>query len=85
MARFLRDNRFWNEQTEQIFFNAKKEVILIPRIGNHIVEIGKVENLEKKLDKLRKFYNKGLNTIGWNKYKKINIEFDKQVICTKRD
>ncbi len=85
MARFLRDNRFWNEQTEQIFFNAKKEVILIPRIGNHIIEIGKVENLEKKLDKLRKFYNKGLNTIGWNKYKKINIEFDKQVICTKRD
>lgn len=85
IARFLQDNRFWNEQIEQIFFTAKKEVLLIPRIGNHTIELGKVENLEKKLDKLKKFYRKGLNTVGWNKYKKINIEFDKQVICTKRD
>ena len=85
IARFLQENRFWNEQIEQIFFTAKKEVLLVPRIGNHTIELGGVNNLEKKLDKLRKFYKKGLNTIGWNKYKKINIEFDKQVICTKRD
>lgn len=85
IARFLQKNRFWNEQIEQIFFTAKKEVLLVPRIGNHTIELGSVNNLEKKLDKLRKFYQKGLNTIGWNKYKKINIEFDKQVICTKRD
>lgn len=85
IARFLQENRFWNEQIEQIFFTAKKEVLLVPRIGNHTIELGSVNNLEKKLDKLRKFYQKGLNTIGWNKYKKINIEFDKQVICTKRD
>lgn len=85
MARFLQNDRFWNENIEQIFFNAKKEIILIPRIGNHTVELGKIDRLEKKLNKLKKFYKKGLNTIGWNKYKKINIEFDKQVICTKRD
>lgn len=85
IARFLQENRFWNEQIEQIFFTAKKEVLLVPRIGNHTIELGCVNNLEKKLDKLRKFYQKGLNTVGWNKYKKINIEFDKQVICTKRD
>ena len=85
IARFLQDNRFWNEQIEQIFFTAKKEVLLVPRIGNHTIELGCVNNLEKKLEKLRKFYQKGLNTVGWNKYKKINIEFDKQVICTKRD
>ncbi len=85
MARFLQNNRFWNEQIEQIFFNAKKEIILVPRIGNHTIELGRIDNMEKKLNKLRKFYNKGLNSIGWNKYKKINIEFDKQVICTKRE
>lgn len=85
VAMFLEENRFWNEQIEQIYFNEKKEIILVPRIGNHVVEVGKIDNLEKKLDKLQKFYEKGLNSIGWNKYKKINVEFDKQVICTKRD
>lgn len=83
-AEFMQENRFWNEQVEQIFFNAKGNVILIPRIGNHTIELGKVDKLEEKLDKLKKFYEKGLGTVGWNKYKKINIEFEKQVICTKK-
>lgn len=84
IARFLQNNRFWNEHIEQVFFTAHKNIILVPRIGNHTIELGKINNIEKKLNKLRKFYKKGLNTIGWNKYKRINIEFDKQVICTKR-
>ena len=82
-AEFLQENRFWNEQIEQIFFTAKGNVVLVPRIGNHTIELGKPDNLDKKLEKWRKFYEKGLNTVGWNKYRKINIEFEKQVICTK--
>lgn len=85
IAEFMRENRFWNEQTEQIFFTANGEIILIPRIGRHVIELGKIDNIEKKLDKLKKFYKKGLNTVGWNKYKKINIEFEEQVICTKNN
>ncbi len=84
IALFLQENRFWNEQVEQIFFSAKGDVVLVPRIGEHTIEIGKPEKLEEKLEKLKKFYKKGLNTIGWNKYEKINIEFEKQVICTKK-
>ncbi len=84
IAKFLQENRFWNEQIEQIYFNEKEEVILIPRIGSHVIELGKPDKLEAKLDKLKKFYEKGLGTVGWNKYSKINVEIDKQVICTKR-
>ena len=84
LALFLQDNRFWNEQIEQIFFTAKRDVILVPRIGEHTIELGKPEKLDKKLDKLERFYKKGLNNVGWNKYEKVNIEFEKQVICTKK-
>lgn len=84
LALFMQDNRFWNEQTEQIFFTAKGDVILVPRIGSHTIEVGKPERLEEKLEKLEKFYKNGLNNVGWNKYEKINIEFEKQVICTKK-
>ena len=41
-----------------------------------------IKDLEAKLEKLMKFYSDGLNEIGWNKYKKLNIEFDKKVIGT---
>ncbi len=84
IALFLQENRFWNEQTEQVYFDEKREVVLVPRIGNHTVELGKPDKLKEKLDKLEKFYKKGLSIAGWNKYSKINIEIDKQVICTKR-
>ena len=85
IALFLQDNRFWREQIEQIHVTPKQEIILVPRIGNHLVELGRADNLENKLAKLREFYIEGLNKVGWNKYDRINIEFDKQVICTKKD
>ena len=84
IALFLDREHFWQEQTEQIFFTHNKEAIIVPRVGNHIIEIGRVEELEEKFNKLKKFYDEGLNKIGWNKYSKINIEFKNQVICTKR-
>jgi cell division protein FtsQ len=60
-------------------------MILVPRIGNHLIELGRADNLDGKLDKLKRFYKEGLNKVGWNKYKTLNIEFDKQVICTKKE
>lgn len=84
IALFLKDNEFWNEQTEQVYFTERKEIIIVPRVGNHTIELGKAEKLEQKLDKLKEFYEKGLNKIGWNKYSKINIEFDNKIIGTKR-
>ncbi|MBQ2779320.1 MAG: cell division protein FtsQ [Bacteroidaceae bacterium] len=84
IALFLRDDDFWHHQIEQIYFTPEKEIILVPRIGNHTIEVGTIENLEAKLDKLMKFYKDGLNKIGWNKYKKLNIEFENKVIGTKK-
>lgn len=84
IAQFLQDNEFWNEQTEQVYFTSRKEIVLVPRVGNHTIELGKADNIDEKLDKLKEFYKKGLNNIGWNKYSNINIEFDNKIIGTKR-
>ena len=80
---FLQDNAFWNAQIEQIHVNTDQTVELVPRVGNHIVYMGTIDHFEQKLNRLRKFYEKGLNEVGWNKYSKINIEFENQIICTK--
>ena len=36
------------------------------------------------MDRLEKFYKYGLSQAGWNKYSYINIVFDNQIICKKR-
>lgn len=83
-AQYLRDNKFWNAQIEQIYVQADKDIILIPRVGDQKIVLGKCNDFEGKLDKLMAFYQKGLNEIGWNKYSVINLEYNKQVVGKKR-
>lgn len=82
---FLQNNKFWDAQIEQINVLADRTIELVPRVGDHLVYLGKLENFEDKLTRLKSFYEKGLNQVGWNKYSRINLEFSNQIICTKRE
>ena len=82
---FLQNNPFWGAQIEQINVLPGRDIELVPRIGNHTIFFGKLDNYEAKLSRLRSFYRKGLNEVGWDKYSYINIEFENQIVCTKRN
>ena len=84
-AMFLREDLFWSEQIEQIHVVSPDEIELYPRVGQHIIELGSVDDFRDKLDRLRIFYREGLERVGWNKYKKISLAYDGQVVCTKAD
>lgn len=97
ISEWLKKSELWDSQVEQINILPDKSIELVPRIGNHIVHLGKIPEsnikerrqrnierfMEKKLSRLDKFYRYGLNQVGWNKYSYINLEFDNQVICRK--
>lgn len=85
IAMAIHENDFWKSQIEQIFFDKNKKIVMVPRVGNHIIEFGEAKDIEKKFRKLYTFYQNGMNKIGWNKYSKLNVEFSDKVICTKRD
>lgn len=62
----------------------KEPVIeLVPRIGDHIIAVGTLDDAEQKLAKLRLFYDNVLVYEGWDLYKVINIKYNNQVVCTK--
>ena len=82
---FLHNNKFWDAQIEQIHVLPDQNIELVPRVGDHLVYLGKLENFEDKLARLKEFYKKGLNRVGWNKYSRISVEFGNQIICTKRE
>ncbi len=83
-AYFIHKHPFWNDQIDQININEKMEVELIPRVGNHLIYLGKFDRYEQKLEKLKKFYLYGMNEFGWNIYSKIDLRFKDQVVCTKK-
>ena len=88
MARFLQTDDFWNNQIEQIYVSRGKKnervIEIVPRVGDQIVYLGTINNFEKKLNNLKIFYDKAIKTVGWNKYAKVNLEYENQIICTKR-
>jgi len=85
---FLLRDDFWNNQIEQIYVirGSKNQafVELVPRVGDHVVYLGVLDGYEKKLRRLRIFYEKAMGTVGWNKYDRINLEYRNQIICTKK-
>ena len=83
-ALFLSENEFWDAQIEQIIVQPDDEIVLISRVGDHQILLGKLEDYEEKLEKLKIFYQKALPETGWNRYTKINLKYDKQVVATKR-
>jgi len=82
-ARYIHDDLFWREQIEQIHVVSPEEIELYPRVGQHVIALGSVSNYREKLDRLRVFYREGLERVGWNKYKRISLAYDGQVVCTK--
>jgi cell division protein FtsQ len=80
---YLEQNPFWNDQIEQIFVRNDQKIELVPRVGDAIIVLGKLDNYASKLEKLRKLYVNGFNVIGWNRYKIIDLQYKDQVVCTK--
>jgi len=81
---FLQNDKFWNSQIEQINVLSGNNLEFVPRVGDHLVYMGKLTDYEQKLERLKIFYQKVLNQVGWNKYSMINIEFSNQIVCTKK-
>ncbi len=99
LGKAIMQNDLWKNLIEQIHILPGQGVELVPRIGDHIVYIGRLpdgnnrqkheadiaEFVAKKMTRLEKFYKYGLSQVGWNKYSYINIEFDNQIICKRKD
>ena len=83
IAHYIDNSEFWKAQIEQIHVNKVYEFELVPKVGNHKIVLGGVENLDGKFEKLMIFYKKGLNKTGWNEYSEINLKYKNQVVCTK--
>lgn len=83
-ALFLQENKFWNNQIEQIVVHPDNEVELIPRVGNHRILLGTFDNYEEKLDNLMLFYRQAIPSVGWDKYSMISLKFKNQIVCTKK-
>ncbi len=78
----LKDD-FMKQQIIGIDIKNNQFFDLKTKMGNIIVEFGSIENATNKINKLKAFYQKMTKDKSLNKYRKVNLEYSKQVVCTK--
>ena len=79
---FISHNSTWDAWIEQIVVDQNDKVQIVPRAGDFKVRLGSLDDYEEKLEKLKLFIDQGLNTVGWNRYSEVNLEYNNQVVCT---
>lgn len=86
-VKFVEADDFWRSEVVQIVVSTSVsgslEVKLVPRSGSHEVLFGRIEQVERKFDKLLRFYRNGLEHLGWDRYRTVDVRYAGQVVCKK--
>jgi len=80
----VQTDSFFLAQTAQVNIATNGDFELVPTVGDHIVLIGSVDNIEDKLNRLYTFYKKVWVQSGLNAYQVIDCRFDNQIVALKK-
>lgn len=84
MADFVNRDDFWRAQIEQVFIQPTGELLLLPQVGDYVIEFGTPDEFREKFRNLKAVYEQGFKYMGWNKYKTISVKYRNEVVCTKK-
>ena len=59
-------------------------IILVPDISGHVINIGNAAGLDNKFAKLKMFYSQVMPKRGWNTFDTISVKWNHQVVATRR-
>lgn len=84
VAYYILRNEFWMAQIAQVDILPDKNFEMMPTVGNHIIQFGNGENFRLKFRSLLVFYKQVLSRAGFDKYSRLNVQFSKQLVATKK-
>lgn len=84
LGKFIVADSFWMAQVSQIAILPNADFEMIPTIGDQVIELGTADDLENKFARLNSFYKQAWLQNGMNKYEKIDVQFENQVVAVKR-
>ena len=82
---YIKRDEFLKKQIVGIDKSAENDFLLLTRIGDHKINLGAIEDLEVKFKNLKAFYNHTMTDKTIENYKIINLKYNNQVVCTKKE
>ena len=84
ISKAIEADEFLKKHVIEIHQSTGGTISLRMRTFDFEVQIGGLDNLEKKVNNFKAFYKKAQKDNKLDAYSKINLRFDSQVICTKK-
>jgi cell division protein FtsQ len=83
LLRFVYDDEFLKKNIIGIQILPGGSLNMLSRNFDYEIEFGKTINVERKFNNYKAFYQKAVSDSSLYHYKKINLKFTQQVVCTK--
>jgi cell division protein FtsQ len=83
-AKTIQKDTFFMAQVAQVNIEPNGTFQMVPTLGDHLVLLGTVDQLEDKLNRLFTFYKKVWLGSGVNAYQYIDCRFNHQVVALKK-
>lgn len=85
VARFLDSEDKYGDLIDQVYVERDGDIMMVPKLGNHVIELGSVDDLDSKFANLLTFYRRGMPRAGWDTYSRVSLKYAGQVVCTKKN
>jgi len=85
IVKHVKNDPLWSNQIVQLYVDHQQDIEIIPRVGTQPLIIGDASKLDEKLGRLEVFYKNILPKVGTRAYEKVNVKYDGQIICERRD
>ena len=84
LVNYLSADSAWNSLVTYIKAESPRNIILIPLIHGHVINIGDMENLDNKFYRLTRAYKEVLPVKGWDYYDTLSVKWRGQLVATRR-
>lgn len=85
VVRFVQSDEMLKQLTGMIVARDRNNIILVPRIKGHVINLGDTTRLAEKSVAILTAYKKILPNKGWETYDTISVKFKGQIVATRRD
>jgi len=85
IAQYIQRDSFWAAQVSQVEITPQHTYEVVPVLGNQVINLGTAEGLETKFTKLFAFYKQVWSKAGFEKYKRIDVQYEGMIVAVKRD
>ena len=85
LSKLLYEDDFLNGLVGQIEIDENDEIVLVPILGRKKINIGPVEGLEDKMDRLKTYYEKGIKNIGIDRFDLLDLRYEGQIVGSRTE